>query len=172
MTFLPDKKGPGMFYLTAHRCVTKSTPHHVAMVGTDNLPNALAKNKSNAPTTSTKPSQKKGESLKKNDWVDPSETTPKSATTKRSTTMDINTAHDLLSHASEKILCTTCEYMGFKLSGTMNTCEGCGYAKARQANVKKKTTVKATEPGARLFFRYQWPFQHNYGWHSILDTVD
>ena len=87
--------------------------------------------------------------------------------------IDINEAHDICGHKGEALLKKTYERLGVALSGKMNACEGCGFAKAKAKAVSKTTTLKATKPGERLYLDTTGPFSptlngHKY-WIQVVD---
>jgi hypothetical protein len=65
--------------------------------------------------------------------------------------LDINYAHQVFGHADFGLVVKTCLELGWKLTGTPETCEACALAKAKAKKVKKFTDDNATRAGERLF---------------------
>jgi hypothetical protein len=55
--------------------------------------------------------------------------------------MDFNEAHELWGHKCKGLIKKTAKYFGVKLTGTLDPCEGCGIAMAKQKAVSKTTSV-------------------------------
>ena len=66
-----------------------------------------------------------------------------------SSEMDINVVHRY-SHLREKLLCTTYNTLGVKLTGTLQVCNGCARSKAKSRTVRKKTYTIASQPGESI----------------------
>ena len=88
-------------------------------------------------------------------------------------TWTCNDAHERLGHVGESILRATCKEKGIKLTGSLDTCDGCSRAKARAKNLNKTTNIKATKPGERLFLDTSGPYPVSTGgnryWIKIVD---
>jgi hypothetical protein len=72
--------------------------------------------------------------------------------------MDINEAHDKLGHKGEVLLKKTLKHHSIKVTGELQSCEGCCLAKAKQKSVSKTTNIRAKSPGERLFVDMSGPF--------------
>ena len=92
---------------------------------------------------------------------------------KKQITMDVNLAHDTFNHLGPEALRRTCKQLNIKLTGTLTPCPGCMHAKAKQKNVSKFTTVRATTPNERLFFDTSGPYPRSMGgniyWLKVVD---
>ena len=75
------------------------------------------------------------------------ETTNKVISEKR---VDINLCHEQLGHVHESMLIRTAKSMGVTLTGELRPCIHCALAKAKQKNVNKLDTHRATTTGARI----------------------
>ena len=64
--------------------------------------------------------------------------------------MDINVVHRY-SHLGEKLLRTTYNTLGVKLTGTLQVCEGCAQSKEKSRVVRKKTYIRELQPRERIF---------------------
>ena len=68
-------------------------------------------------------------------------------------TENVNTLHEIFGHVREDATRLTAEYYGIKLRGTLDPCEDCARAKARQRNLGHGNESKKNEnPGERLGF--------------------
>ncbi len=76
---------------------------------------------------------------------------------------DINDAHDKMGHANESTLAQTIKSIGQSPTGTLQTCDGCARAKARQKNVSKHGKEHATKPGERIMFDTSGPYPESLG---------
>lgn len=65
-------------------------------------------------------------------------------------TIDVSKAHSLFGHASEDTTRKTAALYGLKVTGTMDLCDACATAKAKQKNVNKVGS-STTRPGERLY---------------------
>jgi hypothetical protein len=61
--------------------------------------------------------------------------------------IDINEAHDKMGHTHEALLKKTLKMIRCKITGTLASCEGCAFAKAKERAVSKTMNAKAVEPG-------------------------
>ena len=88
-------------------------------------------------------------------------------------TMDVNEAHRVLGHPSEKILRDTLKLNGVKPTGTLKTCDGCARAKATQKRTNKNTDTKATKPDERYYMDTSGPYAQTIGgnryWIKFID---
>ncbi len=88
-------------------------------------------------------------------------------------TMDINEAHELWGHKSKQLLIKTAKYYGVKLEGTLEQCEGCGLAMAKQKALNKQTSWKAKAPYERIFVDASGPHSETMGgnkyWFQAVD---
>jgi hypothetical protein len=75
------------------------------------------------------------------------------------TTIDINEAHDKMGHTGEVLIKKTLKTVGCKVTGTLASCEGCAFAKAKQRAVSKTTSMRAIEPGQRVFLDMSGSFE-------------
>ena len=73
-------------------------------------------------------------------------------------TMDINEAHDVYGHACNSALRMTFQDLPCKLTGSMESCDGCARAKAQAKRVGKVATNPATKSGERLCLDTSGPF--------------
>ena len=64
--------------------------------------------------------------------------------------MDINVVH-MYSHLGEKLLHTTYNARGVKLTGTLQVCDGCARSKEKTRAVRNKTYTRASQPVERTF---------------------
>ena len=64
--------------------------------------------------------------------------------------IDINQAHKIFGHPNENTLKQTAITNNITLTGTLQPCETCLIAKARQSNIPKFTDSKSQKPGERL----------------------
>jgi hypothetical protein len=64
-----------------------------------------------------------------------------------------------MGHKSEALIKKTLETIGCKVTGTLASCEGCAFAKAKQRAVSKTTSTRAIEPGQRVFLDMSGPFE-------------
>ena len=55
------------------------------------------------------------------------------------------------SHLGEKLLRTTYNAIGVKLTGTIKFCDGCARSKAKSLAVRKNTYTRASQLGERIF---------------------
>ena len=65
--------------------------------------------------------------------------------------MEINHAHDIFNHMSEQVLKQTCKEHNTYLTGKLQTCLGCLYAKTKRKKTLKATNTRAFTAGERLF---------------------
>jgi hypothetical protein len=88
--------------------------------------------------------------------------------------IDINKIHHILGHASEETTKRTAKYYRVELKGTMEKCESCALAKARQKNVSKVTEHKATKVGERIYMDISSVNTHTFGgnkyWLLVIDA--
>ena len=77
--------------------------------------------------------------------------------------IDINRAHDLLDHPGESALRQAAKTFGWKLLGTLRTCEPCVKAKATAKPTSSVSTKVTTKPGERLFWDLSGPFKQTRG---------
>ena len=86
--------------------------------------------------------------------------------------MDINVLHGY-SHLGEKLLRTTYNSIGVKLTGTLQVCGICASSKEKVCAVRKKTYTRASQPGERIFVDTTGPFTEslieNRYWISVVD---
>ena len=66
-----------------------------------------------------------------------------------SSEMDINVVHRY-SYLGEKLLPTTYNNLGFKLTGQLKVCDGCARSNKKSRALRKKTYTRASQP--REFF--------------------
>ena len=71
--------------------------------------------------------------------------------------MNICELHERLGHASLDKVRATANVMGLNLTGKLDSCESCDLAKARQANLNKKTVPRCNIPGERLYIDISSP---------------
>ena len=71
--------------------------------------------------------------------------------------MDINVVHRY-SYLGEKFLHTTYNTLGFKLTGTLQVCDGCAKYKAKAREMRKKTYTRSSQTGERIFANMNVPF--------------
>ena len=71
--------------------------------------------------------------------------------------MDINGVHRY-SHTGEKLLRTTYNALGFKLTGILQFYDGCARSKAKSRAVRKKTYMRASQPVERICVDTTGPF--------------
>ena len=64
--------------------------------------------------------------------------------------MDTNVVHRY-SHLGEKLLRTTYNAPGVKLTGKLQVCNGCARSKANSRAVRKQNYTRASQPGERIF---------------------
>ncbi len=65
--------------------------------------------------------------------------------------IDINTFHKMLGHPGKETTIKTSKYYGVIVEGNLDPCDACALSKSKQKNVAKKSEVKATRAGERLF---------------------
>ena len=77
------------------------------------------------------------------------------------------------SHLGEKLLRTTYNSIGVKLTGTLQVCGICASSKEKVCAVRKKTYTRASQPGERIFVDTTGPFTEslieNWYWIGIVD---
>jgi hypothetical protein len=74
-------------------------------------------------------------------------------------TVDINNAHGVCRHKGRVLFRKTYKCLGVNLTGTLKSCEGCGYVKVKVKSVSKTTPTKSTTKlGERLFLDTTSPF--------------
>ena len=61
------------------------------------------------------------------------------------------TVYCLLGHPSEAITRATGMKLGYRMSGSINHCDGCGIGKMKQKNVSKEPVERAGLVGERMF---------------------
>ena len=87
--------------------------------------------------------------------------------------MDINVVHKY-SHMGERLLCTTYNALGVKLTGTLQVYDGCARSKAKYCTVRKKTYTRVSQPVERIFVDTTGPFLETFIWNrywiGILDN--
>jgi hypothetical protein len=87
--------------------------------------------------------------------------------------VNINKMHPTLGHVNEETVKRTDKYYGINLIGNMEKCEHCALAKARQKNVAKISTHKATKVGERLYLDISSVDTHTFGgnkyWLLVVD---
>ena len=64
--------------------------------------------------------------------------------------MDINVVN-MSSNIGEKLLCMTYNATGFKLTDTLQVCDGCAIYKAKERAATNKTYTRESHPGERIF---------------------
>ena len=69
----------------------------------------------------------------------------------RQQSYNIMTFHEMLRHASEKIIRSTANKMGIRLEGHFRHCDGCALGKMKKKNVPKDKVPNAPRSGDRLF---------------------
>ena len=86
--------------------------------------------------------------------------------------MDINVAHGYC-HLGEKLLKTTFNELGVKLTGELKACDGCCRANAKAKGVSKQSTTIAQKIGERLFVDTSGPYPEtesgNKYWVCLVD---
>ena len=75
----------------------------------------------------------------------------------------------MYSHLGEKLLRTTYNALGVKLTGTLQVCDGYERSKAKTRAVRNKTYRRASQPGERIFVDTTGPFSESLIWESVLD---
>ena len=74
----------------------------------------------------------------------------------------------------EKLLRTTYNALGVKLTGTLQVCDGCARSKAKSHAVRKKTYTRASHPGEMIFVDTTGPSPQsligNWCWISVVDN--
>ena len=87
--------------------------------------------------------------------------------------MNICELYKRLVHASLDKVRETANAMGLNLTGKLDSCESCALAKARQANLNKKTVTRFNIPGKRLCIDISSPTAKSLGgkchWLLVLD---
>ena len=83
--------------------------------------------------------------------------------TRKLTELDINIAHRQWGHCCERQLRQIAKDIGYKLTGHLGECNGCGLVKAKAATVPRTTKRKATKVGERLFIDTTGPLPHTLG---------
>ena len=90
-----------------------------------------------------------------------------------SSEIDINVVH-MYSHLGEKLLRTTYNALGVKLTGTLQVCDGCARSKPKSRAVRKKTYKRVLKPGERIFVVPTIPFLEsligNWYWIGVIDN--
>ena len=77
------------------------------------------------------------------------------------------------SHLREKLLRTTYNALGFKLTGTLKFCDGCARSKAKSRAVRNKTYTRASQPGESIVVDTTDPFPDSLiGNRYCIDIVD
>ena len=86
--------------------------------------------------------------------------------------MDINMVHGY-SHLGEKLLRSTYNALGVKLTGILQSCGGCAQSKAKARAIRKNTYMRASQPGAKLFVYTTGTFPKiligNWYWIGVVD---
>ncbi len=72
-------------------------------------------------------------------------------------------AHHLWSHKGIALIEKTAKDLGIQLTGTLDKCEGCGLAHAKQKAVSKTTNVVTTAPYQRIYADASGPFTPTIG---------
>jgi len=87
--------------------------------------------------------------------------------------VDINVAHRLFGHYNEAYIRSTCNTLGWEVTGKMKVCEACALAKAKAKSVSKSTAEVAKRPGMRLFVDISGPYAKsaagNKYWTMVVD---
>ena len=68
------------------------------------------------------------------------------ATEVNSISMDINDAHNIFNHTSEKLTRYICRQNGINTTGTLNPCEACIHYKQKRNPTPQSTDKRATMP--------------------------
>ena len=88
--------------------------------------------------------------------------------------MDINHAHNIFNHMSQQVLKQTCLEHNINLTGKLQACLGCLYAKAKRKKIMKATNTRATTAGERLFIGTSGPYPRSTGgnkyWFKVVDN--
>ena len=71
--------------------------------------------------------------------------------------MDINVSHSY-SHIGEQLLIITYNYLGVKLTGTLQVSDGCSRTKSKSRAVRKNTYTRSSQPGKRILLDMTGPF--------------
>ena len=66
-------------------------------------------------------------------------------------TMTKTKFHEITGHTGIRYLNSTADYMGIKLTGTVNKCVHCALEKIRQANIPKENINKSDKPGESMY---------------------
>ena len=86
--------------------------------------------------------------------------------------MDINVVHRY-SHQGEKLLRTTYNALVFKLTCTLQVCNGCARFKEKSRAIRKNTYTRASYPGEMIFVNTTGPFLEsiigNWYWIGVVD---
>jgi hypothetical protein len=78
-------------------------------------------------------------------------------------TVNVNNAHALLRHPGRAILEKLAKLIGWKLTGSVKTCDACAKAKAVAKGVTKQASELAAKPGERLYFDTAGPYSTSLG---------
>ena len=84
-------------------------------------------------------------------------------TTESGTNIDIKKLHKILHHCETNTVIHTGSKLGLKIQDTMNDCESCAKAKAKQKKMAKVTDTKSNVRGERLFMDISTIKQKSYG---------
>ena len=87
--------------------------------------------------------------------------------------MDINHATDIFNQKSDQVLKQTCKEHNITLTGKLQACLGCLYAKAKRGKIMKATNTRANTVGERLFTDtsrlYRWSIRGNKYLFEVMD---
>jgi len=96
-------------------------------------------------------SESGGEGTQNTNNPDAEDPNPKSNPKPKPTHLNVNGFHKAFGHASDEAMKSTANFCGWKLVGTLDTCEGYQMRNAQQKKLSKTTETQSEAPGERLF---------------------